>query len=176
MKLAKIRPFILPLLAAIVIGAVTFEFSSRSLTPVREETSQSLQQAETIRKQTVQGRAALQDDARISEANTRAIAMLPDEPQLSEVIAQIDALARANRMQWTAGAPAATPVTDADVPAGMLAWTMSANFNGPIAGMYKFLDGLDTIDRLVGIQSVTMQQSGNEYAASFVLRFYALGA
>lgn len=176
MKLSRIRPLVLPLLAALVVGAVTFEFSSRSLTPVRDETARLIEQAEMLRKQTVQGRAAMQDDARITTAYTRAQAMLPSEPELAKVIDQIDALARSNRLAWTAGAPAASPVTDASVPAGLSAWTMSANFSGSITGVYRFLDGLDTLERLVGVQSVSMQQSGGEYTASFVLRFYAMGA
>jgi hypothetical protein len=173
---SRVRPFVLPTLAAVVIGVVTFDFSSRSLTPVRDETVRIAQQAETVRKQTVQGRAAQMDDARISTANARVVAKLPDDPQLADVIDQIDALARANRMQWTAGAPAPTPVTDENVPSGLLAWSMSANFSGPITGMYRFLDELDNIERLVGVQSFSLQLAGGEYTGSFVLRFYALGA
>jgi hypothetical protein len=176
MNMSRVRPFVLPVLAAVVIGAVTFDFSSRSLTPVREETNRIAQQAETVRKQTVQGRAAQMDDARISTANARAVAKLPNDPKLAEVIDQIDALARANKLQWTAGAPAATPVTDENVPSGLYAWSMAASFSGPIAGMYRFLNELDNIERLVGVQSFALQLAGSDYTGSFVLRFYALGA
>jgi hypothetical protein len=175
MNTKKIRPLILPVLAAVTIGAISFDFSSRSLQPVRQETQGLENRAEDLRKQTMRARTAQMNDAQISAANAEAVAVLPDEPQLSEVIDQIDAHARSNQLQWTQGAPAANPVSDTDVPAGMSAWTMSASFSGSLPGIYRFLDGIDGIDRLVSVQSFSVQQTGTEYTASFVLRFYALG-
>lgn len=164
-----------PALAIILLVILTLDFSSSRLKPVRDEVTRTNQQVEMLRKQAIQGQAVLANPAVTDAENAAALARMPSEPQLAAVIDQVDRLARDNKLNWTAGAPAPSPITDASLPGSIRAWSMGATFTGPVSGIYAFLDKLDTLERVVTIETVSMQQSGGVYTASAVLRFYAMG-
>ena len=172
---SSIKSFVIPTLAIVLLVFVTLDFSSSRLKPVRDEVTRTNQQVEMIRKQAIQGQAVLANPAVTDAENAAARRNMPSEPELSEVIAQIDKLARDSKLTWTAGAPSAAPVTDPNLPTTIRAWSMGTTFSGSITGMYRFLDKIDTLERVVTIETLSLQQSSGVYTASAVLRFYALG-
>jgi len=173
--LSSLKSFAVPGLAIVLLVVVTLDFSSSRLQPVRDEVTRTNQQVEMIRKQSLQGQAVLANPAVTDAENSAARKKMPSDPELSNVIAQVDKLARDNKLFWTAGAPSATPITDPNLPPSIRAWSMGATFTGSVTGMYRFLDKLDTLDRVVTVETLSLQQSSGVYTASAVLRFYALG-
>jgi Tfp pilus assembly protein PilO len=174
-NLSSLKSFAVPGLAIILLVVVTLDFTSSRLKPVRDEVTRTNQQVEMIRKQAIQGQAVLANPAVTDAENAAAREKMPSDPELSEVIAQIDKLARDSKLTWTAGAPSASPITDPNLPATIRAWSMGTSFTGSITGMYRFLDKLNTLDRVVTVETLSLQQSSGVYTASAVLRFYALG-
>ena len=175
-KATKLKAAALPSLAIILLIVVTLEFSSSKLKPVRDEVSRTTQQVEMIRKQALQGQAVLANPEVTDAESKSALEKMPSEPELAEVIAQVDRLARESNLTWTAGAPAPAPVTDSTLPTTIRAWSMGVTFTGSVSGLYKFIDNLDSINRVVTMETLSMQQSGGVYTATAVLRFYAMGA
>jgi len=174
-NLSSLKSFAVPGLAIILLVVVTLDFTSSRLKPVRDEVTRTNQQVEMIRKQAIQGQAVLANPAVTDAENAAAREKMPSDPELSEVIAQINKLARDSKLTWTAGAPSASPITDPNLPATIRAWSMGTTFTGSITGMYRFLDKLNTLDRVVTVETLSLQQSSGVYTASAVLRFYALG-
>ena len=173
--LSTIKTFTVPGLAIVLLVVVTLDFTSSRLKPVRDEVTRTNQQVEMVRKQAIQGQAVLANPAITDAENAAARKNMPSDPELSEVIAQIDKLARDSKLTWTAGAPSAAAVTDPNLPNTIRAWSMGTTFTGSITGMYRFLDKLNTIERVVTVETLSLQQSSGVYTASAVLRFYALG-
>jgi Tfp pilus assembly protein PilO len=170
----QIKAALLPTLVVVLAGVLMTEFGSSKLAPVREEVTRTSQQAELVRKQSLQGRLAITNQAVTDAENAAAVRRIPDDALLAEVIRQVDSLARRSNLSWTAGAPEPQPVTDETIPSGVRAWSMGATFTGQVKGIYEFLDQIDSLDRVVTIESLSLQQSGGDYTASAVLRFYAL--
>jgi len=174
-SLNSLKSFAVPGLAIVLLVVVTLDFTSSRLKPVRDEVTRINQQVEMIRKQAIQGQAVLANPAITDAENAAARKNMPSDPELSEVIAQIDKLARDSKLTWTAGAPSAAPITDPNLPATIRAWSMGTTFTGSITGIYRFLDKLNTVERVVTVETLSLQQSSGVYTASAVLRFYALG-
>ena len=172
----KFKRRLIPALIIALLAFITMQFLSNSLKPLRAEIDQTTKQVEMVQKQTGEGLAVLANPEVNDAQNLKANKMMPSEPKLSEVISQVDSLARKYNLTWTAGAPSAMPVIDPNLPSGIQAWSMGATFSGPMASMYRFIDNMDSIDRVVTIESVSLQQAGSTYTGSFLLRFYALGA
>jgi hypothetical protein len=170
----QLKSALIPTLIIVLAGVLITDFASSRLGPVRDEVTRTTQQAELIRKQTLQGRLATTNQGVTDSENALAVRRIPDEAYLAEVIRQVDTLARQSNLSWTAGAPEPQSVFDETIPSGLRAWSMGATFSGPVKGIYEFIDQVDDIERVVTIESLSLQQSGGEYTASAVLRFYAL--
>lgn len=172
----KFKRRLVPILLIGLLGVATIQFVSSSLRPLREEIARTEKQAEMTQLQTSKGLAAMANQKLTDAENVVAVKKMPSDAALSNAIDEIDSLARRYNLTWTAGAPSAVPVVDANLPSGIQAWSMGATFTGPISSMYRFLDNLETIDRVVTVESVSLQQAGGTYTGSFLLRFYALGS
>jgi hypothetical protein len=172
----KIKRRLVPTLVILLLGVFTMQFLSSSLDPLRSEIDKTNKQSAMIQQQYTQGIAVMSNPEVTDAENTLAFKQMPSDAQLSDVIAQVDQLARKHNLIWTAGAPSSSPVIDQNLPTGIIAWSMGATFTGPPSSMYRFLENLNTMSRVVTIESISLQQAGGAYNGSMVMRFYALGA
>lgn len=156
-------------LGVIVIVAVPSVLPIPSASQLSEETT-SLQDTNDAIRQKIELTTTYAGDAGFAEKQRVAAASVPTGPDLPGLIDELDATIASAGMRWTAGAPQKS--NDA---ASSNVWTMTMNLEGPVSSLPVLLDRLGSLQRLVTVDSVTLQRNqGSEIAASVIVRFFAL--
>lgn len=162
------------ILAIMVVAAlilIPYRFSGAAMQDLSGEAEAIRLETSTIESQIAEAAAVAEDRPAFERRLESYTAALPAEPRLSEVINQVSSAATAAGVRWTAGAPA--PVEDEFAPIGGNAWTLSITVEGSPAGAVRFLEALRGLPRLVVVESVSLQGSGEDAAAIISARFFS---
>ncbi len=164
--------FLAGVLGVVVVVAAPSVLPIPSASTFKEETA-ALRAENDATRQKIELTAAAQEDPTFPGRQAVASARIPAGPDLPGLIDELDAAVTATGMQWTAGAPQnATPSSGAEH-----VWTMTMNLEGPVSTLPTLLARLGTLQRLVTVDSVTLQRTqGSGVSASVVVRFYAMNA
>ncbi|MFM7088775.1 MAG: type 4a pilus biogenesis protein PilO [Candidatus Paceibacterota bacterium] len=102
--------------------------------------------------------------------NEDAILKIPDGPDLPSLIDELQKLANTAGLEWVSGAPAKIG-DESDVNT----WFMTMIVEGSYDQVLLFNDQTPSLQRLVTIESVTLQKLQNDkVTATLSLKFYAL--
>lgn len=159
--------------ALIILGAIALivvVFSSFGSLPSAAslvsgaETSRST--AATLENQVRAARAALSDPETFADALADARTSVPPTPRLGQLITELETLAVESGLQWVAG----TPSRSAD---GQEAWSLEMKVLGPPTSVVAFLDQLQSLPRLVTVDTLSIQSpTGADTATTLTARFY----
>lgn len=126
------------------------------------------QQVSALNAQASQARAAAENPEQFATSLSQARAAVPPVPALSRLISEVQAQASAAGVLWTSGSP--TRNLGSDVPT----WGMDIVVTGSVEQVLNLIDRLTSMPRLVVVESVALQQSGDDLPqATLSLSFYA---
>ena len=100
-----------------------------------------------------------------------ARAAVPVEPDLPELIANLDQTIKVAGMRWTSGAP--SPQDAGFLEGGNGEWQFSMTVSGDLSQVPSLLGELRDLERLVSVDSVQVRSEGTGVTVQISLRFFA---
>jgi hypothetical protein len=114
--------------------------------------------------------AALGGEVFLRDLDAARVAV-PVEPDLPELIANLDQTIKVSGMRWTSGAP--SPQDAGFREGGNGEWQFSMTVSGDMERVPSLLGELRDLERLVSVDSVQVRSEGTGVTVQISLRFFA---
>lgn len=168
-----IKNSLIPVLVLLVIGFAAFELNARFVTPIKEKGKNLERDINLIKSDKIIAQEIINNLSKKKEELALYNSKIPDTPSLPEIIEIIDNLAKSNSLKWESGTPAPQKVFDETLPQGVSSWSIGSTFIGDYVNIYNFINSLTNLERMVTIESFTLQREQGSFRLNISLRFYA---
>lgn len=173
-----LKSSLLPILIILVLGFSAYDLNDRFVSPIKDKIIKTEGSINIIKNDKIVAQNIIDKLNGDSSSNPNEILKLynlkiPNSSSLPEVIDLIDSLAKSNFLKWESGTPAPQKVFDETLPEGVNSWSFGMTFTGDYAKIYNFIDSISILERLVTIESFTLQREQGIFRLNLSLRFYA---